>query len=596
MSRQIIVVSQWQRIAAACWLVAAAVPAVSGQYEQDDPALRAPLLDRKIVMAHYMTTFVPATMPRLFTTANYTLRGEIGHLGGQIAMPMYAYYAADQSLEQQVEFEIRTAKKMGVDCFAFYYPCPVNAADAGRYNQVIKTFLEVLERRPELDFKVTLCPSHPAEGIKSRPERVDYFVRNVADLLATTRNARAWLRTPDGRLLFSSWAPYRLADVDADSTPEDVAKVAAAYRLAADKLGIRLAVVYHLTQRDLFAARNKQVADLDAAYRRYVDAVLDHFPGVTGFLENPCYETHRRSIDEVVALCSARGRTYAAPLMPSMFFHKLTSDSGKLLHNGGPELADKSRGPDRYSHHDFSFNLSEGFRRQLEIGVRAGTLLWNLNTWNDYHEGHALAPEVNHNFGFDLLLQYYKARWLDPAAAPARDVAIAFFKKYPRAAVPAPYRLRVTTPTWICTPAYNESAWAREDAIEVVTILREPGELTINRTVVGMVPAGLTASRIPIETGPVHVVVKRGGVAAVDFTTPEWITDRPFRTDRETYAFSSECRNLYADIFAQFRPKVMHTAVEYAGYEHGLPAAWTSGEAEVGFLNPSTPLEAPAPK
>ena len=55
--------------------------------------------------------------------------------------------------------------------------------------------------------------------------------------------------------------------------------------------------------------------------------------------------------------------------------------------------------------------LSQTFRQQLEAAIRTDAPIINVITWNDYPEGHHLAPEVNHNFGFSILLTYYKSVW-----------------------------------------------------------------------------------------------------------------------------------------------------------------------------------------
>jgi hypothetical protein len=42
------------------------------------------------------------------------------------------------------------------------------------------------------------------------------------------------------------------------------------------------------------------------------------------------------------------------------------------------------------------------------------------------------------------------------------------------------------------------------------------------------------------------------------FSTPEGITDNPFRTDRITYTFSSEFDNFYNNLFPGFKPIYSH--------------------------------------
>jgi hypothetical protein len=73
--------------------------------------------------------------------------------------------------------------------------------------------------------------------------------------------------------------------------------------------------------------------------------------------------------------------------------------------------------------------LSYNFRKQLEFSVEQDVPLINIITWNDYPEGHHLAPEINHNDGFSILLNHYKDQWKkDPEVNGDKDVLVAFYK------------------------------------------------------------------------------------------------------------------------------------------------------------------------
>ena len=82
----------------------------------------------------------------------------------------------------------------------------------------------------------------------------------------------------------------------------------------------------------------------------------------------------------------------------------------------------------------------------------------------------------------------------------------------------------------------------------------------VNGNVIGRVAAGLHASHVPSTPGRVRVQVKRGDGAFIDFTTPEAITDRPYRTDRFTYAYSSEFGRIFSGLFGDAAP---FTSCEY---------------------------------
>ena len=63
------------------------------------------------------------------------------------------------------------------------------------------------------------------------------------------------------------------------------------------------------------------------------------------------------------------------------------------------------------------------------------------------------------------------------------------------------------------------------------------------------------------EPDSVNVAVSRKGEKVIDFSMPEWITNKPYRTDRLIYCFSSEFYNFHKDVFGDL-PSVFST--EYA--------------------------------
>jgi hypothetical protein len=193
--------------------------------------------------------------------------------------------------------------------------------------------------------------------------------------------------------------------------------------------------------------------------------------------------------------------------------------------------------------------LSYNFRKLMEFGIENEVQIFNIITWNDYPEGHHLAPEVNHNDGFSLLLNYYKSIWKrQPSPYGNRDIAIAFFKKYTSDVQPHPFNIPVMD--------FEKEAIPQpvEDSIEVITILPSAAELKVNGQFIS-VAGGLTSSRIKSSPGAVKVCVIRNKKQSVGFTTPEWITDKPYRSDRLTYSFSTEFSRYYQQLFGSSKPQ-----------------------------------------
>ena len=187
-------------------------------------------------------------------------------------------------------------------------------------------------------------------------------------------------------------------------------------------------------------------------------------------------------------------------------------------------------------------NLSYNYRKMLEMAIEEDAPIINIITWNDYPEGHHLAPEVNHNYGFSVLLNHYKAIWKgEPSPYQNKDVAITFFKKYKYNLVPSPYNVPIVNIGQSVNPT-------DEDSIEVVTIIKEPAQLTVNNKTI-TVKAGVVSSKFDMVPGKVNVAVTRKNAPVLSFKTPEGITDKPYRTDRLIYSYSSECLNFHKSIF-----------------------------------------------
>ena len=165
----------------------------------------------------------------------------------------------------------------------------------------------------------------------------------------------------------------------------------------------------------------------------------------------------------------------------------------------------------------------------------------NYVTWNDFPEGHHLAPEINHNFGPAVLLKHFKRQWTSGRPKVDRDQAVVFFKKY-RHDVRPKYSVSLKI------KSTNQNL-AEEDRIELVTLLTEPAECHLNDHSFGMVEKGLQTNTISSQPGPVRVRIVRRGRPIISFETPQEISHSPLRTDRLTYSYSSEFDREFSRLF-----------------------------------------------
>lgn len=497
----------------------------------------------KMVMAHYMPGMLPfrGGEDLWLNPKYYDPQGPTSNLGGaMLTIPTPALlhrsdrYPVDLEADEAILLEIRTAKYFGVDAFEFYYPWDGTGETMRRYNEIIARFFKVANREGIRDFYFTIAVSHPIAG--GRDEKILGISRAIRELMYMVGAENPnWLRTRDGRILLSTWLPDSLEYAEefwkVPETPELVGRVAAAFSELADRAGVKAEWIYtvHSVPRDRGLAQ------------RYADEITRSFRAVRGWATSACLD--QGFWDYLADQAHRRGALYVQEVMGDFF-------TGKLYRGEPPDglvyNPDELTGlkPGEVKRWGMVLNLTHNFRAQLENAIRRRADMISVTSWNDYPEGTHVAPEINHNFGFALLLKYYAALWRGrPEDAPA-DVVIIAFKKYPSNATPAPFNIGARIDN-VCGPPQVE------DFIEVVAILGGPSEVVVNNRVSFQAGPGLSVHRTPAEPGHVNVKVLRGGVVVIDVTTPEAITLSPFRTDRLTYTFTSNFREVYRDLYGE---------------------------------------------
>ena len=521
------------------------------------PGLDRPVAGEKLVIAHYMTGMIPGAGGefRWIDPELYDFRGTTAPIGGLFqTIPVAALlHPTLPPLKEAALQEMRVAKKLGVDGFNFYYPFGPDDAFMDGYDAYVLAFFDAA-RENDLDFKLTLCISPFGRLDLSTAEKAELLGRHLRTLIGRTKDSKNWLRTPDNRLLIYTWLTDSLLSSDLGGKfwevrdrPELLATAAAALDRAAEVAGVDAAFLYHLDQ--------PKVPGL-------VEKALDYFPAVYGWVQ---LGDDLPVLRQVAARCKERNRTYVQEVHDDYYTGKVHPPGvGDLIFDTGDVL--------RRGIHDIErlqqiCGLTQTFRDKLQMAIDLDSPLINLTTWNDFPEGHHLAPEINHNFGFSILLKDYVKKWRGDDSPPTGDTVIAFFKKYPSTATPVPFDINVRIIRGV-GPA------AADDGIEVVTLLKSPGVLTVGQNPPRDVPAGQAVSRFETVPGPVHAVVTRDGQTAAEVTTPEWITLRPYRADRLTYSFSSRFDAIYGELYGPDAPR--HTSMEYAQDADGTPQ-WIKG-------------------
>ncbi len=487
-----------------------------------------PLLSNKMVIAHCMPNIISfkghpledGCNPDYYPFTNNT-SSPIGGLSQ--VNPMADHFMRDSSLSSAVELEMRAAKKSGIDGFQFYY----TVADSS-WDSIIVAYFNVAAQK-NIDFKFTFCFSNPILNGATETTKIALYASRVNAIMnAVGRNNSHWLRTPDGRLIVYLWYGQNITDMPWDSMgghpPEYF--YANSYNKLATAVGERFACIYSINANQTNAQ---------------VNALLNYFPTV--WLWTQAYSFQGLD-DSVASICSSRSRQYTASAFSDFYTSKVLYPGTWTIVNSATQAA--NIGCSGLERKCMKMGLSQTFSDLLNKGITQNTPLINIITWNDYPEGHHLAPEINHNFGFSVLLNYYKNLWINNTNPYSnRDVAIAFFKKYKSSVTPSPYNINVVN---LGTTNTNS-----EDSIEVVTILPTAAQLTVNGVTIS-VPSGLTATKFVSTAGSVTVTISRNSVVSKTFTTPEWITNSPLRSDRLTYSFDTEFSDYWNTIFGSNTP------------------------------------------
>jgi Glycosyl hydrolase family 71 len=495
---------------------------VAQNFGKNEDELKLPVSNRKLVIAHCMTNIIRFKGHKFEDScdpAYYSSSGNItASIGGLTqVLPMEDSYLKEASLDSAIAFEMRAALASGIDGFQFYYPLGTESWD-----NIIKAYFRVAGAQ-HIPFYFTFCISHPSGG--NQESRIASYAKRMNDIFSEVgRNNSHWLRTPDGRLIVYLWNGDGLADIPADLNGFSQAHyIALAYKKLADAVNEKFACTFLI---------NEQISN------KKLNEYLDYFPAC--WIWTIPY-TKNYIGEMVAATCKKRNRTFMGSAFCDFYTSKLLERGTWNIYSAeGAAAAGIEKSERKYIVTGLSYN----FRKLLEFGIHEDVPIMNIITWNDYPEGHHLAPEINHNEGFSILLNYYKSVWKkEPSPYLGKDVAVVFFKKYKHNIVPQPYHFKL-----VDIEKGIESSM--EDSIEVITLLTQPSILEVNGHT-RRIDAGFRDTKFDQESGSVKVSVYRGGATVLQFTTPQKITLHPYRTDRLTYSYSSEFDQFYEPLFGK---------------------------------------------
>jgi hypothetical protein len=486
------------------------------------PELSLPITNTKMVIAHCMTNIIRYKNHPFEDGCNpayYNPSGNISSsLGGLTqVLPMEDSLLKNASLDSAVLFEMHAAVASGIDGFQFYYTLGNKSWD-----DIIEAYFRVADKE-NIPFKFTFCISH-ASG-RTEDDKIAEFAQRINNIMQVVGHEnKHWLRTPDGRLIMYLWYGEQLADIPADKNMPDAFYAARAFRKLANAVNEQFACIYVINEK---------------ITKEKLNSWLDYFPACWVWT----LPYTKNYIGNMIAdVCRQRHRTFTGSTFNDFYTSKLLGRGTWNMYKTAETAA--NTGIDKVERKYIVTGLSYNFRQLFQFGIDQNVPIMNIITWNDYPEGHHLAPEINHNEGFSILLNYYKSMWQKKTSPYAgKDVAVIFFKKYKHDIKPSPYNIRIVD----IEHGINASS---EDSIEVITMLKQDAMLEVNNQS-RHVTSGFASTKFIMQKGNIDVAVLRDDSDVIHFTTPQAITDHPFRTDKITCSYSSEHMAFYQSLFTK---------------------------------------------
>ncbi|MBL6764094.1 MAG: hypothetical protein ISQ14_03995 [Verrucomicrobiae bacterium] len=495
---------------------------------QNRPVLSLPLLERKLILAHHMTAWIgyPGIEKHALNLEPIPPGSASDVVGTKSVAFMFGMVRNSPliDLEDAVLHEIKTARRMGLDGFQFFYPIHMHDGFMRKYSLIVKTFIRQAERHHP-DFRVTLCLSAPTKPASESDCR-EQWAEHIRWLLHDTATSPIWLRSPDGRLVFYTWVPDGLADPPPGKTPAHIhsragiAATAVTYEKLARAVGEEIAFIYHMR-------------GIDADW--YAKLIYEYFPAAWRWVDGDM----SAAVPRLSALAQKHKRLFSPSVYPGFFGHTYRDADGNP-NGGGVVGRDPVQQLWRPYHKTSQTTL---YRRLLRSAVDTDAQLISFITWNDTTEATQLIPEVNYNFALGVLLNHYRNEWLNQPDRNDREIAIVAYKKHP---------LDQPLDTDVSYRVENErdfGSLADESRGEIVTILHKPAEVFLNGRRLASVDAGLQSTPFPFVAGQIQVQVRRNGRDVLTLKPSEQATNTPRRNDPVSFLFSSEFDRYFRDIF-----------------------------------------------
>jgi len=548
---------------------------------------------KKLLLAHAMQYMFPDCTNAggdvsVFDIQSYVPNGVNKLTGGLFEdLPLRAFHAEKGWSVESAKKEIELAQEAGIDGIIYFYT--VNDKTSALQNAIVsKLFAAAKEMDRPFYITVAIAPRNigrfdpSSDKVEKKASLVTKWLGELLKIVG--KDHPSWLRTPNGKIiLFTHQAAMLGTGVasEVDLAPkfqnridEKMDEIADGYYSILNDLSLDACYVFRAAPFEMYTALLKLPDDQkQEAYRKYLAAACRNFPFLKWFRFDPTTE-QLASFERDVNFIKNANRSF----VPSIFFDSYTTrkfdDSEKQI-KSPKHLQEPGFDPQklfaRCGYTGNSTYITTFWNNVLKFAPDARLI--EVITWNDYMEGHGMAPSLNHCFGQNTIVKHFKHIWQtgEPptyGTSEFPEEVVVFYKKYRHDIKPSLFDYPVTEKVDRFVPrAFWEKMRDISDQMDVCCFLREPSTVVINGQSFEA-PKGYSMFRVAPNLGAQHVEVVRDGKEIIDFRPTEWTTDKPYRTDRFTFIQSSRWKEIYRKLFPTGE---MHYLNEYEEDEKGVP-------------------------
>lgn len=452
--------------------------------------------------------------------------------------PLLPLMSPPLETEQALELDMKMAQSMGIDGFEFPLLMSADPYYLDRLSQTIIQYVNLADKN-KIDFSFALkinLRRNPKQ--LSEEQMMLKLGRTLLNIYSKTSFSDKWLRNSNNQIIIFTTISEGILDESINVKTKElpraeglVEKIYHQYQELSKHINHPVSFVYE-TKLPYHEDFNKEVLD-------YFDAISITKHQIL----------NKKGADILKSICKEKKKGLVCTTTPDKFNSQMIVKSTDQKVKGKSELSKTLKLSDIYLINQ-NLNLTEGYRKLLELAIDNDADLIRIDSWNHYNNATHIAPEVHHGFGYGLLLKYYKNIWLGKGGFIEKELLLTAYKHYP-----SKYNKNLGVEVRFDDAYYPEET---RDSIEVVSVLNESGDIFLNGKRLGKAEKGLNTFRIPMTEGTINVALKRYGREVISYTTTKAITFSPQNVDGITYLYSNldvECSNSLLQKVSDYKKK-----------------------------------------